>query len=155
MLGLLEPICSGAGSPVELAKIHRLLKAKLMSEWKPATYPSVSPYLICHDPDQVIAFLKSVFGASLVRRFDRPDGSLMHGEIRIDDSIIMMGGGATEYKSSEVHLHVYVSDAQAVYDRAMASGAEPVQPPVRKDADDDLRGGFRDPAGHIWWVATQ
>jgi hypothetical protein len=37
----------------------------------------------------------------------------------------------------------------------MAHGAAPVQPPTRKAADDDLRGGFRDPAGHIWWVATQ
>lgn len=126
-----------------------------MSTWKPAGYPSVSPYLICSEPDALIAFLTSVFEATLVRRFDRPDGSLMHGEIRIDDSIIMMGGGATEYKSAEVHVHVYVADAQAVYDRAIAAGAEPVQPPVRKDADDDFRGGFRDPAGHTWWVATQ
>lgn len=126
-----------------------------MSTWKPAGYPSVSPYLICSEPDALIDFLTSVFEATLVRLFDRPDGTLMHGEVRIDDSIIMMGGGATEYKSSEVHVHVYVADAQAVYDRAIAAGAEPVQPPVRKDADDDLRGGFRDPAGHIWWVATQ
>jgi uncharacterized glyoxalase superfamily protein PhnB len=126
-----------------------------MPDWKPTNYPSVSPYLICQDPDQLIAFLKSVFDASLVRRFDRPDGSLMHGEIRIDESIVMLGGGATEHKSSEVHLHVYVADAQAVFDRALALGAEAIQPPIRKDAEDDLRGGFRDPAGHIWWVATQ
>jgi uncharacterized glyoxalase superfamily protein PhnB len=126
-----------------------------MTDWKPTIYPSVSPYLICQDPDQVIAFLTAVFGASLVRRIDRPDGSFMHGEIHIDDSIVMLGGGATEHKSSEVHLHVYVTDAQAVFDRALALGAVAIQAPVRKDADDDLRGGFCDPAGHIWWVATQ
>lgn len=126
-----------------------------MSDWKPPTYHSISPYLICHEPERVIAFLIAVFDAAWVRRFDRPDGTLMHGEVRIDDSIVMIGGGATEYLSAQVHLHVYVADAQAVYDRAMASGAEPVQPPVRKSADDDLRGGFRDPAGHCWWVATQ
>lgn len=126
-----------------------------MSDWKPASYPSLSPYLICGEPERVIDFLAAVFGATLSRRFDRPDGSLMHGEIRIDDSILMIGGGATEYLSAQVHNHVYVTDAQAVYDRAMASGAEPVQPPVRKAADDDLRGGFRDPAGNFWWVATQ
>ena len=126
-----------------------------MSDWKPANDPSLSPYLICQDPDQVIAFLTSVFDAALVRRFDRPDGSLMHGEIRIDDSIVMLGGGATEHKSSEVHLHLYLADAQAVFDRAIALGAEAVQPPIRKDTEDDLRGGFCDPAGHIWWIATQ
>ena len=126
-----------------------------MSNWKPAAYPSISPYLICHEPERLIDFLMVVFDGSLVRRFDRADGSLMHAELRIDDSIVMIGGGATEYLSAQVHVHVYAPDAQAVYDRAIASGAEPVQPPVRKGEDDDLRGGFRDPAGHHWWVATQ
>ena len=88
-----------------------------MPDWKPASYPSLSPYLICADPDALIAFLATVFGASVERRFDRPDGSLMHAELRIDDSIVMLGGGATEYRSGEVHLHLYVPDAQAVYQR--------------------------------------
>lgn len=126
-----------------------------MAEWKPPTYPSVSPYLICSDPETLIAFLVETFDASVARRFDRPDGTLMHAEIRLDDSIVMVGGGATEYRSSEVHIHVYVADAAAVYARAIGSGAEPIQPPVRKSPDDDLRGGFRDPAGNHWWVATQ
>ena len=126
-----------------------------MSVWKPEGYPSVSPYLICPDPEKLIAFLVAVFGARQVRRFDRPDGSLMHAEMRIDDSIIMVGGGATQHLSSEVHIHLYVPDAQEVYARALAQGAEALQPPVRKSADDDLRGGFKDPAGNIWWVATQ
>lgn len=126
-----------------------------MSDWKPAGYSSLSPYLICGDPEGLIAFLSTVVDAQLLRRFDRPDGSLMHAEIRIDDSVVMIGGGATEYRSSEVHLHLYVADARSAYDRAIAAGAEAVQPPLRKTEDDDLRGGFRDPAGHIWWVSTQ
>lgn len=91
----------------------------------------------------------------MVRRFDRPVGSLMHAELRIDDSIVMIGGGATPYRSSEVHLHRYVSDAQFPYDRAIAADAEAVQAPLRKADDDNLRVGFRDPACHIWWVAKQ
>jgi uncharacterized glyoxalase superfamily protein PhnB len=126
-----------------------------MSAWKPEGYPSVSPYLICPDPEKLIAFLVDVFDALHVRRFDRPDGSLMHAEMRIDDSIIMVGGGATQHLSSEVHIHLYVPDAQQVYDRALAQGAEALQQPMRKSAEDDLRGGFKDPAGNIWWVATQ
>ncbi|WP_373473661.1 VOC family protein [Sphingorhabdus lacus] len=126
-----------------------------MSAWKPEGYSSVSPYLMCADPEGLIAFLVAVFGAGQVRRFDRPDGSLMHAEMRIDDSIVMVGGGATQHLSSEVHIHLYVPDAAAVYERALAQGAEAVQPPMRKSADDDLRGGFKDPAGNIWWVATQ
>ncbi|SAL10031.1 glyoxalase/bleomycin resistance protein/dioxygenase superfamily protein [Caballeronia peredens] len=126
-----------------------------MSEWKPANYPSVSPYLICEDAEGIIRFLERVFDGALVRRFDRPDGSLMHAEVRIDDSIVMIGGGASGASSSAPHIHVYVRDAQAVYDRALQHGAQAVQPPVRKRADDDFRGGFRDAAGTTWWVATQ
>jgi PhnB protein len=126
-----------------------------MSDFKPASYPSVSPYLICAHADALIGFLEHVFDATLVRRFDRPDGSLMHAEVRIDDSIVMIGGGATDQQSPGPHIHVYVRDVQAVYDRAMQHGAQSVQAPARKRADDDLRGGFRDAAGTTWWVATQ
>ncbi|SAK49603.1 glyoxalase/bleomycin resistance protein/dioxygenase superfamily protein [Caballeronia fortuita] len=126
-----------------------------MPDWKPAAYPSVSPYLVCPNAEAIITFLEHVFDAQLVRRFDRPDGSLMHAEVRIDDSIVMIGGGATDQQSSGPHIHVYVRDVQAVYDRAMRHGALGVQPPARKRADDDLRGGFRDAAGTTWWVAMQ
>ncbi len=126
-----------------------------MGAWKPEGYPSVSPYLMCPDPEALIAFMVAVFGAVQVRRFDRPDGSLMHAEMRIDDSIVMVGGGATHHLSSEVHIHLYLPDAAEVYERALAQGAEAVLPPMRKTADDDLRGGFKDPAGNTWWVATQ
>ncbi|GJH24718.1 VOC family protein [Caballeronia sp. EK] len=126
-----------------------------MTDWKPATYPSISPYLICENADAIITFLQSVFEAELVRRFDRPDGSLMHAEVRIDDSIVMIGGGATDQQAPGPHIHVYVRDAQAVYDRAMQNGAQSVQAPTRKRTDDDFRGGFRDAAGTTWWVATQ
>jgi PhnB protein len=126
-----------------------------MSDWKPKSYPSVSPYLICRDPERIIDLMAAAFDAVVARRFDRPDGSLMHAELRVDDSLVMIGGGATEHLSSKVHVHVYVPDAQATYDRAIAWGAEPVAPPTRKADDDDLRGGFRDPSGTVWWVATQ
>ncbi len=55
--------------------------------FKPAGYPSVSPYLICPNGPASVAFLVEVFGGSLARRFDRPDGSLMHAEVRIDDTV--------------------------------------------------------------------
>lgn len=124
--------------------------------FKPLSYPSVSPYLICRDSAGLIDFIEHVFDGVMLRRFDRPDGSLMHAEIRIDDSIVMVGGGATETTAAPAHLHVYVDDAQAVFDRAIAAGAEKIQEPVQADSDDDLRGGVRDPwSGVTWWIATQ
>lgn len=125
-----------------------------MNDWKPAAYPSVSPYLICPDPDGLIAFLAAAFDGTVQRRFDRPDGTLMHAEVKIDDSIVMLGGASTEYLASPSHIHVYVRDAQDVFRRAVEAGGTVVQEPARKD-DDDLRGGVQDTWGTTWWIATQ
>ncbi|KSU67122.1 VOC family protein [Arthrobacter sp. NIO-1057] len=126
-----------------------------MREWKPASYPSISPYLICRNAEDVITFLEATFDGILLRRFDRPDGSLMHAEVRIDDSVVMIGGGATEAVSAPAHVHLYVQDAQSSFARAIEAGASAVQAPARKTEDDDLRGGVMDTSGNIWWIATQ
>jgi len=126
-----------------------------MREWKPANYNSVSPYLICRDAEAVIAFLTTTFRADVLRRMDRPDGSLMHAELRIDDSIVMLGSGASAAQPEEVHVHIYVRDVEAVYARALKAGGTSVQEPVRKRADDDRRAGVRDGSGNVWWIATQ
>ena len=126
-----------------------------MSAWKPEGYPSMSPYLICKDAESVIGFATQVLGAEVLRRFDHPDGSVMHTELRIDDSILMIGGGATDMQSDGAHLHVYVPDAAAVFERAVAAGATVIQEPARSNDDDDLRGGVRDASGTSWWFASQ
>ncbi|MGD9806295.1 MAG: VOC family protein [Hyphomicrobiaceae bacterium] len=123
--------------------------------WKPANYPSMSPYLICSDAEALISFLEQAFGGVLQRSFDRPDGSLMHAEVKIDDSILMIGGSATAAQSAAPHIHLYVPDAQAAFDRAVAAGATVVQEPQRKRDDDDLRGGVQDASGTTWWIASQ
>lgn len=123
--------------------------------YKPENYPSMSPYLICSDGTALIAFVEEAFGGVLQRRFDRPDGSLMHAEVLIDDSVLMIGGGATSAESVTPHIHLYVTDPVAVINRALAAGATIVQEPTRKSDDDDLRGGVRDPSGTTWWIASQ
>ncbi|WP_029144448.1 VOC family protein [Microbacterium luticocti] len=124
-------------------------------DFKPENYPSMSPYLICGDGTALIAFVEEAFGGVVQRRFDRPDGSLKHAEVLIDDSILMIGGGATSAQSVTPHIHLYVPDPVAVIDRALAAGATIVQEPERKSDDDDLRGGVRDPSGTTWWIASQ
>lgn len=126
-----------------------------MVDWKPESYPSMSPYLICQDGEGLIAFLEAAFDGILERRIDHPDGSLRHAEVRIDDGIVMVGGGATEIAAAPAHIHLYVPDAQQVFDRAIAAGAVPVREPEQANADDDLRGGVRDRWGTTWWIATQ
>jgi uncharacterized glyoxalase superfamily protein PhnB len=123
--------------------------------WKPGDYPSMSPYLICSDGDGLIAFVEQAFGGKLRRRFNRPDGSLMHAEVQIDDSVLMIGGGATSARQMAPHIHIYVPNAKEVFDRAVAAGGTVVQEPLRKQDDDDLRGSVQDASGTTWWIASQ
>ncbi len=124
-----------------------------MSTWKPKGYNSASPYLITSDAAATVAFLKSAFGGTELRRFDRPDGKIQHVEVRIDDSVIMMGDAVEGWPATPSHVHVYVADVDAVYEKALQAGATTVQPPAQKD-DGDKRGGIKDAGGTTWWIAT-
>jgi uncharacterized glyoxalase superfamily protein PhnB len=106
------------------------------------------------DAQRLIDFLKEAFDATELRRFDAADGTVMHAEVRIDDSVIMLSEGSEAYPAFPVWLHLYVREVDATYARALAAGGESVQEPVRKD-DPDRRGGVKDPAGNIWWISTQ
>jgi PhnB protein len=122
---------------------------------KPSGYSTVSPYLIAVGAQAVIDFLKQVFGAEQLRRYDLPDGSIMHAEVRIGDTVVMLGDAGENWPAVPAHLHVYVDDVDATYRRALEAGGLSVQPPERKGQDPDRRGGVTDPAGNTWWIATQ
>jgi len=122
---------------------------------KPDGYSTVSPYLVAAGAQGVIDFLKQTFGASELRRYENPDGSIMHAEVRIGDTVVMIGESGPEFPAVPSNLHVYVDDVDATYRGALAAGGVPVQEPVRREGDPDRRGGVKDPAGNTWWIATQ
>ncbi len=122
--------------------------------YKPEGYSSVAVYVMADGAQRVIDFLKNTFDAEELRRSDTPDGSIMHAEVRIDDTIIMLADGGDDAPAFPVWLHVYVPDVDTTYRRALAAGGVPVQEPQQKD-DPDRRGGVKDPAGNTWWIATQ
>ncbi len=122
--------------------------------YKPDAYASVSAYVVAHHAQRVIDFLRQTFDAEELRRFDKPDGSIMHAEVRIDDAIVMIADSSGDCPAFPVWLHVYVPDVDATYQRALTAGGVAVQEPTQKD-DPDRRGGVRDPAGNTWWIATQ
>ena len=123
--------------------------------YKPDHYTSAAPYLIVDGAERTIAFLVAVFGAERLRMIDGDVGRVRHGEVRIDDTVVMLADSIEGWPPVAAHVHVYVRDVDDVCRRAVAAGATIVQAPVRKDDDDDKRGGFRDAGGTTWWVATQ
>jgi len=122
--------------------------------FKPERYSSVSPYLIVEGAQRTIDFLVAVFAAEPLRVFPGESGKLAHGEVRIDDTVLMFCDAVEGWPAVPAHVHVYVRDVDATYRRALDAGAIAVQEPVQKD-DPDRRGGFRDAGGTTWWVGQQ
>jgi uncharacterized glyoxalase superfamily protein PhnB len=122
--------------------------------YKPNNYNSVSPYLIVNGAGATIEFLVKVFDAVELRRFPNEAGKIMHAEVRLDDTVVMLADGAEGWPPMPSYVHVYVPDVDATYRQALAAGATSVQEPVKKE-DEDKRGGVKDAGGTTWWIATK
>ncbi len=122
--------------------------------FKPENYSSVSPYLIVNGAQATIDFLVAVFDATPLRSIPGEGGKLAHGEVRIDDSVLMFCDAVGGWPAVAAHVHVYVADVDETWARALKAGATPVQEPQQKD-DPDKRGGFLDAGGTTWWVGQQ
>jgi PhnB protein len=118
--------------------------------------------LVCRDAGSEIEFCKSAFGASELSRRDAPDGSVVHATLSIGGAMIMVHG---EYPhlasrapesdgSSPVVIYVYVEDADAVIERAVAAGARVLIPAANQFWGDRV-GRVIDPSGHVWNVAAR
>jgi uncharacterized glyoxalase superfamily protein PhnB len=118
--------------------------------YKPDGYTDLAPYLLVRDAKAVLAFCETVFGAIRLRVIPGEDGRIMHAECRIGDTVLMMG----EADGPPTMLHIYMDDPDAAFDRAVAAGAEVVQPMLEK-GDGDRRGGVRGPDGTQWFVSRQ
>jgi PhnB protein len=127
----------------------------------PEGYPRVTPYLVVDGAAAAIDFYTSVFGATERMRMDGPDGKVGHAELGIGDSVVMLADehpevgarGPRSVGGTPVSLHVYVEDADAVFERALTAGAKELRP-LENQFYGDRMGAFEDPFGHHWNVAT-
>lgn len=119
----------------------------------PDGYHSVTPYLVVSGASKLIDFLKQSFEAEEIERIASPDGAIMHAEVRIGDSVIMMGDATGESNPMPGTLHLYVNDADAAYQRALRAGATSMREPADQFYG-DRSAGVKDAFGNIWWIAT-
>lgn len=121
--------------------------------YKPDGYNAVSPYLLVKDVRTVLDFLVHAFGATELRRQVDADGAIRHAEVRIGDSVLMVGFRPwAELPVSSVH--VYVEDVDKVYARALDRGAASLAEP-RDLPYGDRSAGVRDEQGNYWWIGTR
>jgi PhnB protein len=127
----------------------------------PDGYHNVTPYLFVKSAAGAIEFYKKVFGATEIVRMAGSNGKVMHAELKIGDSIVML---ADENPQSGVMspqtiggfsagLHVYVENADAIIQKAIENGAKPLRP-IQNQFYGDRSGSILDPFGHMWSVAT-
>jgi len=127
----------------------------------PEGYRTVTPHLVCEGASDAIAFYQKAFGAVEIARMAGPDGKIMHAEIRIGDSHIMLADDFPDYGSrgplalqgTPVVIHLYVENADAVWAQALEAGARPTMP-LSDMFWGDRYGQVADPFGHRWSIAT-
>ncbi len=127
----------------------------------PDGYHTLTPYLTVRDAARAIEFYKQAFGAKERGVMNGPDGKVMHAELMIGDSIIMLADEFPEFGSlspqstagTGMGLHIYLDGVDAAFDRAVKAGAQ-VEMPVMDQFWGDRYGKLKDPFGHKWSIAT-
>lgn len=118
----------------------------------PENYQAVMPYLILTDAASFITFAEKVFCAKEYMKEMRDETKIMHAEIKIGDSTIMLAEATSEYQPQNAGMFVYVEDADVAIQQALSFGAELLleasnQPYGRS-------GGIKDPFGNTWWITS-
>ena len=127
----------------------------------PKGYHTITPFMTVRDAARAIEFYKQAFGAKEKGVMKGPDGKVMHAELVIGDSIIMLADEFPEFGSlspqsiggSGTGLHIYIEDVDSAFDRAVKAGAT-VEMPVADMFWGDRYGKLHDPFGHKWSIGT-
>lgn len=126
--------------------------------YRPETHHNLTPYLIVKDGAAALEFYAAAFGAKVIETMATPEGRVQHAELMIGDSPLMLGeqqdvtAQATP-SYAPVSIYAYVEDADAVFAKAIAAGAQELSP-VSLKFYGNREGGVTDPFGITWWLAT-
>ena len=120
----------------------------------PDGYHTVTPYLTVRGAPKVIEFLKQAFGAELFHEpVKRPDGTIMHAQVQIGDSRIMISEENEMAKATPSSLYLYVPNVDSVFQQAVKAGGSTIMEPMDMFYG-DRSGGVKDPSGNSWYIAT-
>src|SRR5262245_39224459 len=127
--------------------------------YRPETHHTLTPYLIVKDGAAALEFYAAAFGARVSEQLTTPEGRVRHAELMIGDSPVMLGeqqdvAAQATPSYAPVSIYAYVEDADAVFAKAIAAGAQEVAPVTLKFYG-NREGGVSDPFGITWWLATR
>lgn len=120
----------------------------------PAGFSGVTPYIFVAQASDYVRFLEAAFGGRELGRSSMPDGRIANCQVQLSGATLMISEASDAFPPSRAALYLYVQNADAAMERAVAAGAENIM-----DVSDmpygDRQGGVRDPAGVIWWISER
>jgi uncharacterized glyoxalase superfamily protein PhnB len=119
----------------------------------PDGFHTVTPYLLVEDASRLIEFITDAFDGEETHRTNRPDGGIMHVQMRIGDSMVMLAEATAEFLPMPSMIYLYVPDCDKLYERAIKAGAESLMEPADQFYG-DRNAGIKDPVGNMWWIGT-
>lgn len=119
----------------------------------PPHHNRVMPYLIVKNAAELIQFIEEIFGGVISYKALREDQSIMHAEVNIGESNLMLGEASDQWASQPAGLFIYVENADETYKNALAAGAVSVMEPVTQDYGRSC--GIKDPFGNTWWITSE
>ena len=125
-----------------------------MTDWQRSGFGTVTPYLMVEGASALVEFLEDAFDAEILTRRDRPDGTLLHSEVRIGDSMVIVAESFDEEGPMVAALYLYVEDCDDVFAAALDAGATIAVEPITERHLGERYGAVTDPCGNVWWIAT-
>jgi PhnB protein len=117
------------------------------------TYRTVTPYLVVPNADAELAFLKAAFGGTEIQCHRNQDNTVMHAEVQIGDSLVMLGQAGGQWRPRPAALYLWVEDVDTTYSRALAAGATSESEPEDKPYG-HRNAGVVDQSGVTWWIGA-
>jgi uncharacterized glyoxalase superfamily protein PhnB len=117
------------------------------------TYRTVTPYLVVPNADAELSFLKAAFGATEVQCQRNTDNTIMHAEVEVGDSLVMLGQAGGQWTPRTGALYLWVNDVDATYAKALAAGATSESEPEDKPYG-HRNAGVIDQNGITWWIGA-
>lgn len=119
----------------------------------PEGFHTLTPFIMVKGARRVVEFMKKAFDAQEISSLNHPNGTLWHAQLKIGDSMIMVGDTMDEHPDAYCSVYLYVPDVDAVYRKALTAGARTIMEPEDQFYG-DRSGGVKDPVGNIWWLGT-
>jgi PhnB protein len=117
------------------------------------TYRTVTPYLVVPDGDAEVKFIETAFGGAVTSCARAPDNTIMHAEIQVGDSLIMLGQANEQSKALSAALYLWVKNVDDTYEKALKAGARSLSAPEDKPYG-HRNAGVVDAGGITWWIGS-